>query len=158
MSLLADEFGRRGNARISDQEVTDIGASFGPDVERMGTAAAQLVFAGWGWMFREQPIGDFGIDAHVEPRVAKNRMSGRLIALQFKSGRSYLERAEGGWLYRGDYKHVRYWLGHVLPVVIVFYDPDNGVLRWQRIADEFVRYTEKAWTLFVPDGQVLEVS
>jgi hypothetical protein len=70
----------------------------------------------------------------VEPRVARDRLSGRLIALQLKSGGSYLEKVEGGWVYRGKYKHLRCWLGHVLPVVIVFYDPDTGAMRWQRIA------------------------
>ena len=26
-----------------------------------------MEFSRWGWAFREQPVADFGIDAHVEP-------------------------------------------------------------------------------------------
>ena len=37
-----------------------------PRTARMGVSAASLVFEGWGWLFREQPIEDYGIDAHVE--------------------------------------------------------------------------------------------
>jgi hypothetical protein len=31
----------------------------------MGVSAAALVLEAWGWLFREQPIEDYGIDAHV---------------------------------------------------------------------------------------------
>jgi hypothetical protein len=31
----------------------------------------------------------------------------------------FSEEADGGWWYRGENKHLRYWLGHVLPVVMV---------------------------------------
>src|SRR5579862_1661987 len=38
-----------------------------PRTGRMGVSAAALVFETWGWLFREQPVEDYGIDAHVEP-------------------------------------------------------------------------------------------
>jgi hypothetical protein len=36
-------------------------------VERIGVGATEVEFGRWGWVFREQPVSDFGIDAHVEP-------------------------------------------------------------------------------------------
>jgi hypothetical protein len=33
----------------------------------MGVSAASIMFEAWGWLFREQQIEDYGIDAHVEP-------------------------------------------------------------------------------------------
>ena len=42
------------------------------------------------WMFREQAQSDFGIDAHIEV-VRKSKVTGQLIALQIKCGKSYLK-------------------------------------------------------------------
>lgn len=50
-----------------------------------------------GWLFREQPTEDYGIDAHVEI-VEHEDVRGRLLALQIKSGESWFrETTEGGW-------------------------------------------------------------
>lgn len=122
----------------------------------MGVSAASYEFSTWGWEFREQPVKDFGIDAHVEPFDGPNRPSGRLIALQLKSGLSYFrEKTAAGWAYRGQNKHLRYWLGHVLPVLIILYDPDAHVLYWQDVTEERVEYTDGAWKILVPFDQVL---
>ncbi len=34
--------------------------------ERLGVSATQLFFVKLGFIFREQPIEDYGIDAHIE--------------------------------------------------------------------------------------------
>ena len=122
----------------------------------MGVSAASYEFSTWGWEFREQPVKDYGIDAHVEPFDGSNRPSGRLIALQLKSGGSYFrEKAAGGWVYRGENKHLRYWLGHVLPVLIILLDPDARILYWQHVTEDRVEYTDGAWKIVVPPDQVL---
>jgi len=48
----------------------------------MGVSAASLVFEAWGWLFREQPIEDYGIDAHVEPLDGPEEPARQLLALQ----------------------------------------------------------------------------
>ena len=49
------------------------------------------------WLFREQPTEDYGIDAQVEI-VEGEAVSGKLLALQIKSGPSWFEQAgPGGW-------------------------------------------------------------
>lgn len=57
---------------------------------RIGVAGTQLLFKRLGWIFREQPIEDYGIDAHVEV-VENNTPTGTLIALQIKSGKSWFK-------------------------------------------------------------------
>lgn len=56
--------------------------------ERLGVAGVDYFFSQHGWLFREQPTHDYGIDAHVEI-VITNRPTGKLIALQIKSGTSF---------------------------------------------------------------------
>jgi hypothetical protein len=74
-----------------------------------------------GWLFREQPTEDYGIDAHVEV-VDGRDVRGRLLALQIKSGESWFQDlASGGWWFRPDDDHVQYWLRHSLPVVVILY-------------------------------------
>jgi hypothetical protein len=45
-----------------------------------------------GWLFRNQPTEDYGIDAHVEVVDGEN-VRGRLLALQIKSGTSWFKEA-----------------------------------------------------------------
>lgn len=137
--------------------VIEMSVSLPPDAENMGIAAAQLEFSSWGWAFRSQHVKDYGIDAHAEPFEGVHQPSGRLLALQVKSGASYFgEEAGGGWWYRGENKHLRYWLGHVLPVLIVIYDPGSKTLYWQHVTEDRVEYTDGEWKILIPHDQVLE--
>lgn len=123
--------------------------------ERVGVSAAQLEFSKWGWAFREQPIVDFGIDAHVEP-FAGDVASGRLIALQIKSGVSWFsEPAAGGWVYRGRDTHLLYWLRHCLPVVILLHDPESDLTYWAHVRQSAAEITDGGWKMLVPSSQVL---
>jgi hypothetical protein len=64
------------------------------------TRARLAVEEDLGWLFREQSTEDYGIDAHAE-LVADDDVSGRLLALQIKSGRSWFrEPGPAGWWYR----------------------------------------------------------
>ena len=48
--------------------------------ERIGVSYCSLRAAKMGWMFREQPIDDIGIDAHME-RTDKDGKVQQLLAL-----------------------------------------------------------------------------
>ena len=48
-----------------------------------------------GFVFREQPTDDYGIDAIVEERGEKY-LSGKLIGVKVKSGESYFSNANNG--------------------------------------------------------------
>ena len=112
-----------------------------------------------GWVFREQPTEDFGIDAHVEV-VDGEEPSGKLMALQIKGGVSWFrEAAPGGWWFRPKRDHVQYWMSHSLPVIIVLYHPDTKCCHWQLANRRTLETTRNGgWKLLVPEIQVLVAS
>lgn len=126
------------------------------DIERLGVGLTDTAFTRWGWVFRNQPIGDYGIDAHVEPKT-DGVPSGRPVALQIKTGKSYFEPTSEGWRYRakGNERHLHYWLGHTLPVLIIFCDPDTETLYWQHVTAERISYTPNDWTIVIPRDQTI---
>jgi hypothetical protein len=133
-----------------------------PRSAKTGTSGVTLVRAAvdkLGWLFREQPGEDYGIDAQVEV-VDGEVVAGRLLALQIKSGRSFFNEAgAGGWWYRPDADHLQYWLNHSLPVVIVLVHPDTGRCHWQLINEKtLVETAGDTWKVLVPENQVLDES
>jgi hypothetical protein len=52
-------------------------------------AVEGVVLKEFGWLFREQAVSDYGIDAHVEEVDSDNKPTGKLVALQIKSGPSF---------------------------------------------------------------------
>lgn len=61
--------------------------------ERLGVNAVEEALRKMGWLFRDQPISDFGIDAHAEP-TSDDVPTGQLIALQIKSGAAYFRKRD----------------------------------------------------------------
>ena len=112
-----------------------------------------------GWVFREQPTDDFGIDAQVEI-VQAEAVSGKLLGVQIKSGLSWFdEPGEGGWWYRPDANHVSYWTNHSLPVVVVLCHPETERCHWQLVSQETLIATSRGgYKLLVPEAQVLDDS
>src|SRR5438094_129518 len=98
--------------------------------DRQGVQWVGLKTAELKWIFREQPTDDWGIDAQLEV-VAEGIVTGRLIAVQIKSGPSwFLEETENGFVFRGDMRHLDYWQGHSLPVIIVIYNNETKQGYW----------------------------
>ncbi|CNE48023.1 Uncharacterised protein [Mycobacterium tuberculosis] len=112
-----------------------------------------------GWLFRNQPTEDYGIDAQAEV-VDGEAVRGRLLALQIKSGMSWFKEAgPGGWWFRPDQAHVQYWTNHSLPVVVVLYHPETKRCHWQLVNREtLVRTSTGGWKLMVPESQLLDAS
>lgn len=130
------------------------------EIARIGVTQAQLAVENeLHWLFREQPKDDYGIDAHVEV-VKQRRVSGRLLALQIKSGHSWFsEPGPGGWWFRPDPQHVQYWTSHSLPVVVVLYEPEAQRCYWELVNRDTLQETRTGgWKLLVPAGQVLAES
>lgn len=130
------------------------------DLGEIGVAAVNLmVRKEMGWIFRQQSVSDRGIDAEIEILDSDGDATGRLIALQIKTGPSYLsEKTEGGFIFRGKNRHLAYWRRHSLPVVLVLHDPEANLSYWQSVVDANVEKTEKAWKIEVPFGQVFDPS
>ncbi|WP_291520078.1 DUF4365 domain-containing protein [Acidovorax sp.] len=126
----------------------------------MGVNYASTIFTNYGWLFREQFTQDFGIDAHVEIFDEVDPYpTGKLLALQIKSGKSFFEEPlpdDGGFVFRPEPKHVHYWLGHTMPVLVLFFNPETEEMYWQQVTKEKLSSTGKGWKLTVPKSQRLE--
>ncbi|MSM38683.1 MAG: DUF4365 domain-containing protein [Geobacter sp.] len=126
-----------------------------PKTERLGVSALDHFFSEQGWLFREQPTHDYGIDAHVEI-VENERPTGKLIALQIKSGASFFkEETDDSYIFRTDDKHVAYWVGHSMPVVLVIYNTQTKTAHWQHVSRENVESTGKYWKIEIPKDNTL---
>jgi hypothetical protein len=132
----------------------------GDNTSRIGVyAVAAMIEKELGWIFREQPTSDHGIDAQVEVVGSRSDVTGRLIALQIKSGKSYFqESVEGGFVYRGDSNHLNYWARHSLPVIVVLHNPTTEAIYWQVVTPETIERTKNAWKMTVPTAQTLDKS
>jgi len=109
------------------------------------------------WIFREQSTSDFGIDGHIEIWNEGEYPSGKLLGTQVKSGTSYFsDTTENGWIYRGDLKHLEYWLKHSLPIIVIIHNPGDGKCYWQVVSEELIHKTKEAWKIEIPQKNLLD--
>jgi hypothetical protein len=109
-----------------------------------------------GWIFRNQPENDYGIDAHIEVR-RDGHATGRLIALQIRSGASrFTEETPEGFVHRDTVSHLNYWLNHSLPVVLVLCNLTQETCYWVQVTQDAAQMTsEGRWKIVVPKRQIL---
>ncbi len=128
-------------------------------VERIGVLGVGMVVErDLDWVYREQAVEDYGIDAHLEVVEDDETVSGQLIAVQVRSRERPFDRISGGWLVRDSLDHLEYWLGHVLPVILVVYDAASERAYWQRVSPHTVVRTEIGFKLEVPESQPLDAT
>ena len=127
--------------------------------ERLGILAVDTIATReFKWIFREQTVLDMGIDAHLET-VDDGAPTGRLIALQIKTGASYFdEQSATSIVFRGKNTHLEYWTKHALPVVVILHDPEKNESYWEVVTTKRVVKTENAWKLDIPKKQAFDVS
>ncbi len=125
--------------------------------QRGVTAVAAAVLK-MGWIFRDQPVLDVGLDGHIEI-VEEGVAKGLLIGAQIKSGRSYVNDTNGvSFVLRGTSRHLDYWLHHALPVILVLHDPSDDTCYWGSVTSDTVQTTIKGWKISVPKHQRLDAS
>ena len=124
--------------------------------ERIGVHKFALtILKDFNWLEREQPISDHGIDFQVEI-VEDEKATGMLYAIQIKSGKSYFKESnETTIVFRGEKKHLSYWIDYSLPVILVLYDPEDNNLYWNFVTKENTKETKKAWKIEIPKTNVL---
>jgi uncharacterized protein DUF4365 len=125
------------------------------ETERLGVSKLEYFFSANGWLFREQFLHDYGIDAHVEI-VDGDQPTGKLIAIQIKSGQSYFsETTKYSIIFRTDNRHIEYWIAHSLPVIVVLYDPVKEMLYWEEVSESSYKNTGKGWKIDIPKNKIL---
>ena len=117
----------------------------------IGVALVQVIVGDQlGWIVRPQLHADRGIDAHIEV-IQDDKATGRLLALQIKSGESWFSDSTSDEIvFRPKAKHVKYWLGHSLPVAVVLVDVKEKSAYWQLVTKETVTSTGKGWKMTIP--------
>jgi len=129
-----------------------------PSLERIGINAVEAIFLNeFGWLFREQAVSDYGVDAQVEV-VENNEPTGKLIALQIKTGASYFRSKGSDFVFYGELRHLDYWSRHSLPVFLVLHNPEKKLTLWQKVERRLANVTDKGWSILVPAGNVLNAS
>lgn len=100
------------------------------------------------WIFREQPVADMGIDAHIE--LVKDNPTGKLLGVQIKTGKGNFHETKDTYIYYGDDVHLDYWINHALPVVLVAHIPETGETLWVLVNEKTVERTKKGWKIAIP--------
>jgi hypothetical protein len=108
--------------------------------ERQGVLAVSMQLNSMGFIFRETPNADVGIDGQIE-YVVDGEAPGRLAAAQIKSGASYLRDKGEHWAFYPEAKHKTYWECFPLPVYLFLHDPDSGL----------TYYTDARYYLNIPE-------
>lgn len=130
--------------------------------ERIGIYSVAKIFSEQlKWIFREQPINDFGIDGFVElTRLSLNLKDlipiGKLFGVQIKSGKSFFKEAKDEYfIFRGSKKHLGYWLNHSIPVVLIIYDKNSNLAYWQQVNSSTTILTPKSFKVKIPKKNLL---
>ena len=111
-----------------------------------------------GYKFRRQFESDYGIDAHIEIRVAELYPTGKLIGVQVKVDKSDCTEAKEHYNFTSDYTHLNYWLNHSLPVIIVHYDTQKDMLNWVHVTEDNIVRNPQSWSIKIPQKNIINNS
>ncbi|UFN44549.1 DUF4365 domain-containing protein [Nocardioides okcheonensis] len=120
-----------------------------------------------GWKVRRQHESDQGIDAQIEKvnwvsrngRNSHEETTGRLIAVQIKSGKSWFRsKTPAGWWFSFSERERNLWLNHALPVIVAMYHPELDRVYWQRISASTITKARTKYRVEVPANQTVDMA
>lgn len=125
--------------------------------ERLGVNAVAEAIAKIGQIWREIPMADVGIDGQIEYVSPEGFATGRMIAVQIKSGPSFFQESQGDWVFYPEEKHRFYWERFPLPVLIIIHNPETNLSYWQD-ARQVLRVAKStdAKGIIIPKSNVLQ--
>ena len=112
-------------------------------IERIGINHVGEIAERNNWMFRDQPVNDIGIDAHIE-FVDSSGKPKQLLALQIKTGESWFKEQKDNCVVFRDIneRQYKYWTMNSLPCIVVLYNPDDNTCVWQKLTTETIERTK----------------
>jgi len=118
------------------------------------TVVTKIVESDLNWIVRpNHQENDFGIDAYIDI-VTNESITGKSIAIQVKAGRSYLiEANKFNWKFKGELKHLNYYLNHDIPVLIILVDVEKEIAYWEICKPEHTNRQGQNWTMLIPKKQ-----
>jgi hypothetical protein len=82
-------------------------------------------------IWRATPNADLGIDGQLELINDRSLSTGQIVAVQIKSGTSYVEKGnETEIRYYPEDKHRFYWSTFPIPVILAVHDPATNAVCW----------------------------
>lgn len=99
--------------------------------ERIGVHKVGLLLTELGLIFREISNTDVGIDGQIEYVNNAGEATGRIVAVQIKSGDSYLHESKKDieyWTFYPYKKHMHYWEKYPIPVILLVHYPTNNTV------------------------------
>lgn len=91
--------------------------------ERIGVHKVAWILSEMGLIFRETSNSDTGVDGQIEVVDEQNYATSRIMAVQIKSGSSYLYDNGDNWHFYADEAHKNYWRLFPIPVMLIVYNP-----------------------------------
>ena len=126
---------------------------------RRGVHAVGSIFLGddFEWFFRPQDVSDVGIDALVEI-LDNDEPTGKLIALQIKTGQSYFRESGDDYVLNIDTRHMEYWAKYDLPVYVILADPKKKLFLWQKVERRLCEPSREGWRIRIPKTNTLDAT
>lgn len=104
------------------------------------------------WLLRpNHQEHDFGIDGQIDIIAENNAVTGKMIGVQIKCGKSFFEeRNRWGYIYRGERKHFNNLSNYPIPVIIVICHPDTKMCYWVNFNESQTTLTGQNWKITIP--------
>lgn len=149
---------KQGNQTITKQimQLPKVGSTYVQ--ERLGISSLQNYAANRLQIWRETNTGDVGIDGNLEFVNPEGFATGKMLAVQVKSGLSYFKNPSAkGWKFYPEEKHRGYWESFPLPVIIVLHNPASNLSYWADVRQALRTPSRKAEPFIeVPEYNVLQ--
>jgi len=128
--------------------------------EKGATILKNIVENHLGWLYRQNhQENDFGIDGYIDIITEVGQITGKSIAFQLKSGTSYFkEQNEIGIVFRGDKKHLNYYLNLDIPIIIILLEIENEQAFWQVFDATKTEKSGDNWKMTIPKTNKLNKS
>jgi len=115
-------------------------------------AVSRVINEEYGWLFkRNHQEHDFGIDAQIDVVFTDGTVTGQMLALQIKYGKSFFnEKNKWGYVFRGEQKHFNYLSNYPTPVLIVICHPKSNDCYWVAFEPEATSKAGNNWKITIP--------
>ncbi len=126
--------------------------------ERGVTLVKKIIENEFNWIFRPTPLEhDFGIDGYIDIVNESQYITGKSIAIQIKTGKSYFEReTKSGWEFVGETKHLNYYLNLNHPVLIVLVNLDSELIFWTEFDINKITQNKTGWTIRILKKEIFD--
>lgn len=113
-----------------------------------------------GLIWRENSVKDMGIDGQLEYVNDSGFATGRIVAVQVKSGQSFFTHDDDeSWGFYPEEKHRLYWERFPVPVILVLHKPDTKETFWLDVRQAYRSGTQdKNVGVSVPKAQEFKIT